>query len=85
MGKAFQYLKGGRKKERDRLFSRVCCDRTRENGFTLKEGRFRLDIISKFFMIRAVRLWNRLPKEVVEDPSLETLRVRLDGGLSNLM
>ena len=44
-----------------------------------------MDIISKFFMIRAVRLWNRLPKEVVEDPSLETLRVRLDGGLSNLM
>ena len=34
---AFQYLKGDCKKEEDRLFSRVCCDRTRGNGFKLKE------------------------------------------------
>ena len=34
---AFQYLKRGCKKEEDRLFSRVCCDRTRGNGFKLKE------------------------------------------------
>ena len=37
---ASQYLKGDCKKEGDRLFSRVYCDRTRENGFKLKEGRF---------------------------------------------
>ena len=41
---AFQYLKGGCKKEGDRLFSRACWDRTRGNSFKLKEGRFRLDI-----------------------------------------
>ena len=34
---AFQYLKEDCKKEGDRLFSRVCCDRTRGNGFKLKE------------------------------------------------
>jgi len=32
-----------------------------------------------------VRQWKRLPREVVDAPSLETLKVRLDGALSNLM
>ncbi|KAF1493852.1 1,4-alpha-glucan-branching enzyme, partial [Eudyptula minor novaehollandiae] len=41
---ASQYLKGAYKKEGGKLFSRACCDRTRGNGFKLKEGRFRLDI-----------------------------------------
>ena len=36
---AFQYLKGNYKNEGDGLFSRVCCDSTRGNGFKLKEGR----------------------------------------------
>ncbi|KAK4810744.1 hypothetical protein QYF61_007718 [Mycteria americana] len=71
---AFQYLKGAYKKDGDRLFSRACCDRTRGNGFKLKEGRFRLDIRKKFFTIRVVKHWNRLPREVVDAPSLETLK-----------
>ena len=45
---AFQYLRGY-KKEGDKLFSRVCCDRTRRNGFKLREGRFTLDIRKKVF------------------------------------
>ncbi|KAK4824807.1 hypothetical protein QYF61_019475 [Mycteria americana] len=35
---AFQYLKGAYKKDGDRLFRRACCDRTKGNGFKLKEG-----------------------------------------------
>lgn len=49
-----QYLKRACKKEGDRLFSRACCDRTRDNGFKLKEGRFRLDMRKKFFALRVV-------------------------------
>ena len=71
---AFQYLKGAYKKDGDRLFSRACSDRTRGNGFKLKEGRFRLDIRRKFFMMRVVKHWKRLPREVVDDPSLKHSR-----------
>ncbi|KFR05704.1 hypothetical protein Y956_02828, partial [Nipponia nippon] len=55
------------------------------NGFKLKEGRFRLDIMKKFFTMRVVTHWNRLPRAVVDAPSLETFKVRLDGALRNLM
>ena len=82
---AFQYLKGAYKKAREGLFTRACSDRTRGNGFKLKEGRFRLDVRKKFFTVRVVRHWNRLPREVVDAPSLEVFKARLDGALSNLV
>jgi len=67
------------------LFSRACCDITRSNGFKLRQGRFRLDIRKKFFTMRVVKHWNVLPTEVVDAPSLETFKARLDGALSNLI
>ena len=38
---AFQYLKGAYKQDGERLLTRVGSDRTRGNGFQLRQGRFR--------------------------------------------
>jgi len=35
--------------------------------------------------MRVVKHWNRLPREVVDAPSLETSKARLDRALSNLI
>ena len=35
--------------------------------------------------MRVVRCWHRLPREVVDAPSLEVFKVRLDGALGNLV
>ncbi|GAB0204393.1 hypothetical protein GRJ2_002904900 [Grus japonensis] len=82
---AYQFLKGAYRKAGEGLFMRECSDRTRGNGFKLKEGRFRLDVRKKFFTVRVVRHWNRLPREVVEAPSLEVFKTRLDEALGNVV
>jgi len=63
----------------------VHSDRTRGHGCKLKEDRFRLDIRKKFFTMKVVKHWNRLPREAVDAPSLEVFKARLDGALSNLV
>jgi len=66
-------------------FSRTCSNRTRCDGFKLKDGRFRLDIRKEFFTMRVVKHWNRLPREIVDAPSLKTFKARLDRALSHLV
>ena len=82
---AFQYLKETYKQEGEGLFTRVDSDRTGGNGFKLRQGRFRLAVRRKFFTQKVVMHWNRLPKEVVDAPSLEAFKARLDVVLDSLV
>ncbi|CAM5101832.1 unnamed protein product [Eretmochelys imbricata] len=82
---AFNYLKGSSKEDGSRLFSVVADDRTRSNGLKLQWGKFRLDIRENFFTRRVVKHWNALPREVVESPSLDIFKVRLDKALAGMI
>ena len=73
---AFQYLKGTYKKSGEGLFTRAGSDRTRGNGVKMKEGRFGLDVMKKFFTMRVVRHWHRLSREFMATPSLAVFKAR---------
>jgi len=65
--------------------SLVSSDGIRGNGSKLREGRFRLDIRKHFFTKRVDRRWNRLPREVIDTPSLSVLMRILDNALNYML
>jgi len=56
----------------------VLYDRTRGNGHKLKQRK-------NFFTLRVTEPWNRLPRGVVDSPSLEIFKTRLDKVLCSLL
>lgn len=74
LGEIFQFLKRAYNKEASTW---ACNNRTKVNGLTLKEERFRLAIRKNFFT-EMVRHRSRLHREALGALSLEVLKARLD-------
>jgi len=82
----YKYLKGdGRQIDEARHFSVMSSERTRSNGLKLEHRKFHANIQENFYMVRVMEQWNRLPREVVESPSVEIFKTHLDAYLCDLL
>ncbi|KFP26580.1 hypothetical protein N325_05138, partial [Colius striatus] len=81
----YKYLKGGCQEVGTSLFSIVDSNRTRGNEMKLEHKKFHLNIRKNYFTVRVTEQWHRLPRGVVESPSLEGFKTHLDMFLYDLI
>jgi len=67
------------------MITRLDSDRTRGKGFKLRQGRCRLGTRRKFFTQGVMKHWNSLIEEVLDAPSLDAFKAKLDVALSSLV
>ncbi|KFP26144.1 hypothetical protein N325_05939, partial [Colius striatus] len=85
----YKYLKGGSQEVGTSLFSILSSNRTRGNGMKLGHKKLRrivfFNIRKNYFTVQVREPWHRLPRGVVESPSLEVFKICLDMFLCNLI
>ena len=74
----YKYREGGCEEGRARLFCVVPCDRTRGIGHKVKCRRLSLNTREQCLTVRMREHCHRMPREVVESPSLEAFKGHLD-------
>ncbi|KAF7239250.1 RNA-directed DNA polymerase from mobile element jockey [Varanus komodoensis] len=74
----YRYVRGCHMEMGRDLFSPAEEGRTRSNGAKLREPKFHLDARKHFLTVRTPKVWNGLPQEVVEAPSVWVFKDRLD-------
>jgi len=79
----YKYLMDGSKVDGAKFFSVVPRNKTRGNGHKLEHKKFHLNMRKNLFTLRIPEHWNRLPREVMQSPSLMTFNSGLDTFQSN--
>ena len=81
-----KYLKGGgRQMDEARPSCVMCSNRTRSNDLKLEHRKFHTNMQKNFFKVRVTEHWSRLPRELVESPPMEIIKIHLDTDLCDLL
>ena len=80
-----RYLKGGYKEDGQFLFTGSHMEKMRGHGYKLLLGRFQLNTRGQFFTMRTISCWNKLLREGVGSPTLDTFKIWLERMLGHLV